>query len=70
MQMDAIFSRISYVHIIMDDIFIASETKEGDDRAIQQIITTSRAGGVHLNGNNCHLIKDRIEFVGPRGKRY
>ena len=58
-----IYSHIPNVNIITDDISIGSKT-ESHDRASQQIITTCRESGVHLNGDKCHLPEDKITFFG------
>ena len=61
MQIDTIFSPIPDVYIITDDNLIANKRQEGNDRAIQHIITTCREVGAFLNGDKCHLLKDKIK---------
>ena len=59
-----IFSKIKGVHIIHDDLVIATETEEEHDRAIKEVVEAIKSAGLTLNPHKCLFKKDAIPFWG------
>jgi len=63
---DYLFKRLSFVHVFMDDILIASESYEAHRKHVKEVLEILKGVGATINTYKCHFFKDNVEFLGVR----
>ena len=51
--MDRLFSQYSFIFVYLDDILIASRSKEEHLHHLQQVFSTLQQAGLHINAAKC-----------------
>ena len=59
-----IFSKIPGVHIIHDDVVVATVTEEEQEKALEEVLRTCADLGLTLNPTRCIFKKEQIPFWG------
>ena len=59
-----IFSKIPGVHIIHDDVVVATKTTEEHEQTLKEVLRTCAELGLTLNPNKCIFKKSEIPFWG------
>ena len=62
--MDSIFGEIPYVFVYLDDILIASKSRQEHFEHLRQVFALLAENGLVVNGKKCELGADRLEFLG------
>ena len=62
--MDEILAGIPHVYVYIDDILVASETKEQHIEDLRRLFVTLEANGMVLNRKKCIFGQSQVEFLG------
>ena len=64
--MDRLFSQYSFIFVYLDDILIASRSKEEHLHHLQQVFSTLQQAGLHINAAKCVFAQQQVDFLGHR----
>ena len=59
-----LFAHIDHVHLIHDDITIATQTEEEHEQAIMQVMEVVKESGLTLNPDKCIIGQSEVKFWG------
>ena len=62
--MDSTLRGLDFTFVYLDDILIASKTKEDHQRHIQQVLQLLDSAGLKVNPQKCLLGRNELEFLG------
>lgn len=52
------------VFVYMDDILVATETKEEHEKVLREVLTILRDNKLYLNADKCQFFADKVEYLG------
>ena len=65
-MMDRIMAGLPYVFVYLDDVLIASQTREDHKRHLEEVCEILAANGLIINAEKCELGVTELDFLGHR----
>ena len=62
--MDGILANLDFVFVYLDDILIASDSKEEHRRHIREVLQLLHSNGVTVNTTKCNFGKNEVKYLG------